>query len=176
MTTVIFSGHMIDRDDRPDPRFPPSLVPAVRMAVGAAIATVTDPGAVAVAGAACGGDLLFCDEWLATRRPLSVFLPRPVEPFLDESVRFAGDEWVELFDQTIADIATEVVEAVPNGGDDPHTRNNLRMLDAARQGFPLFGIFLWDGSGGDGPGGTAHMVAEVERGGGSVTIIRPSDL
>jgi hypothetical protein len=176
MTTVIFSGHMVDQPDRPHPRFPPEMVPAARAAIEKAIAAVTDTDAAAVAGAACGGDLLFCDEWLRTHRPLTVFLPRAVDPFLDESVRFAGEEWVELFDRTIADIATEVVEAVPNGGGDPHIRNNVRMLEVARSGSPLVGIFLWDGTGGDGPGGTAHMVAEVERSGGRVMIVAPADL
>lgn len=176
MTAVIFSGHMVDRPDRVEPRFPPSAVPAAREAIGTAIDSVSDPEALAVSGGACGGDLLFCDLWLATHRPLSLFLPRPVDPFLDESVAFAGEEWVELFDTTIADIATEVVEAVSNGGDDPHVRNNLRMLDAARAGAPIVGIFLWDGGGGDGPGGTAHMVSAVEESGGTVTIIDPRHL
>jgi hypothetical protein len=60
------------------------------------------------------------------------------------------------------------------GLDDPHTANNLRMLDAAllRPG-TLYGLFLWDGKGGDGPGGTEHLATEVVEEGGSVTVVRP---
>jgi hypothetical protein len=58
--------------------------------------------------------------------------------------------------------------------DDPHTANNLRMLDAAvlRPG-TLYALFLWDGKGGDGPGGTEHLASEVVEVGGSVTVLRP---
>jgi hypothetical protein len=58
--------------------------------------------------------------------------------------------------------------------DDPHTANNLRMLDAAvlRPG-TLHALFLWDGKGGDGPGGTEHLASAVVEEGGSVTVLRP---
>jgi hypothetical protein len=60
------------------------------------------------------------------------------------------------------------------GMDDPHTANNLRMLDDAlsRTG-TLYGLFLWDGKGGDGPGGTEHLATEVVEAGGSVSVLRP---
>jgi hypothetical protein len=58
--------------------------------------------------------------------------------------------------------------------EDPHTSNNLRMLEAARrQGGAIQGVFLWDGRGGDGPGGTQHLLSEVLEAGGSVTILDP---
>jgi hypothetical protein len=50
-------------------------------------------------------------------------------------------------------------------GDDPYEQNNLWMLEAASR----FGagkvdfICLWDGKGGDGPGGTQHLIQEVSR-------------
>jgi monoamine oxidase len=48
-------------------------------------------------------------------------------------------------------------------GDDPYERNNLWMLQTAMR----FGaekvdfICLWNGKGGDGPGGTQHLMREV---------------
>jgi hypothetical protein len=176
MTTVVFSGHMVDAADRDGRRFPAEDVPRVRADIVAALAGVTDRDAEAISGAACGADLLFAEAWLATGRRLRVFLPRARGAFLDESVRFAGPEWVDAFDRVVADPDTTVVDPAPEmlGLEDPHTANNARMLDAAlRAGPPLRGIFVWDGGGGDGPGGTGHMVSQIEAAGGRVTIIEP---
>ena len=60
--------------------------------------------------------------------------------------------------------------AVNATAQDPYESNNRWMLaraqaiGAARVEF----ICLWNGEGGDGPGGTAHMVREVQRLGGRV--------
>ncbi|MGH8913273.1 MAG: hypothetical protein ACRDZM_02010 [Acidimicrobiia bacterium] len=177
MAAVLFSGHMVDAPDRTEPRFPPDRVPLVRRHIAEVIRVIDDPEERAVSGLACGGDLLFAEEWLKTGRALQAFLPRPVGEFLDESVRFAGEEWVESFHRVINDPMVSVV-----GPDekilrleDPHTANNLRMLEAAhRQGGAIHGVFLWDGSGGDGPGGTQQLVSEVLDAGGTVTILDPN--
>ena len=166
---------MIDGPDRDRPRFSKTDVPQVDNAIGAAVTDVSDPDAQGFSGAACGGDLLFCRAWLATGRHLTVYLPRELEPFLDESVRFAGPTWERLFDDVVSAPATTFMGPEPGMSelDDPHTANNLRMLAAAVNDPPVAGIFLWDGQGGDGPGGTRHMVNEVRRVGGDVTIIEP---
>jgi hypothetical protein len=175
VTSVIFSGHMIDQPGRQRPRFPEEHLPRVDDAIRAAIDEVSDPEAGAYSGAACGGDLLFCRSWLATGRHLTVFLPRSPEEFLDESVRFAGPEWEATFTTVVSDPNTTTVGPEPGLGDrdDPHAPNNLRMLAAALDHPPVIGIFVWDGQGGDGPGGTGHMVHEVRVAGGDVTIIEP---
>lgn len=175
VVTVIFSGHMIDVPGRAQPRFPPDRVPRVRTTVRAAVAEIDDPDAESISGAACGADLIFCEAWLATDRRLHIFLPRLIEPFLDESVRFAGAEWEAAFHRVTAHPDTTIVAAEPemHGMEDPHTPNNLRMLERAKDRPPLWGIFVWDGKGGDGPGGTRHMVSELENAGGQVTIIAP---
>jgi hypothetical protein len=168
---------MVDAPDRTEPRFPPDRVPLVRRDIAEVIRLIDDPEERAVSGLACGGDLLFAEEWLKTGRPLQAFLPRPVEEFLDESVRFAGEEWVASFHRVITDQMVTVV-----GPDDamirleePYTANNLRMLEAAfRQGGTIHGVFLWDGSGGDGPGGTQQLASEVLEAGGSATILDPN--
>ncbi len=166
---------MIDGPDRDQPRFSEGHVPWVDDAIRAAIAEVSDPEAKGFSGAACGGDLLFCRAWLATGRHLTIFLPRPLEAFLDESVRFAGSMWESLFRNVVSAASTTVISPEPGMSelDDPHTPNNLRMLAAALDDPPVTGIFVWDGQGGDGPGGTRHMVNEVHQVGGDVAIIEP---
>jgi hypothetical protein len=176
VATVLFSGHMVDAPDRPSPRFPPERVPEVRRAIAEAIWLFDDADAEGISGLACGGDLLFAEEWLKTGRPLHAYLPREEEDFLDESVRFAGEEWVDSFRHVTAD--PNLVLIGPDDEmldlDDPHTANNLRMLDAAvLRPDTLFALFLWDGKGGDGPGGTEHLASAVVEEGGSVTVLRP---
>ena len=97
MPTALFSGHMVDAPDRQSPRFPPERVPLVRRAIAEAVWLIDDADAEGISGLACGGDLLFAEEWLKTGRPLHAYLPREEEDFLDESVRFAGEEWVASF-------------------------------------------------------------------------------
>jgi len=168
---------MVDAPDRAEPRFPPDRVPQVRQDISEVVRLIDEPEVRAVSGLACGGDLLFAEEWLKTGRGLQAFLPRPVDEFLDESVRFAGEEWVALFHRVIADPMVSVVgpDYEVLGLEDPHTANNLRMLEAARlQGGIIHGVFLWDGSGGDGPGGTQQLASELIEAGGSVTILDPN--
>jgi hypothetical protein len=168
---------MVDAPDRAEPRFPPARVPQVRQDISEVIRSIDDPEMRAVSGLACGGDLLFAEEWLKTGRALQAFLPRPMEDFLDESVRFAGEKWVASFHRVTNHPMVSVVGPDDEmlGLEDPHTANNLRMLEAAtEQGGTIHGVFLWDGSGGDGPGGTQQLASELLEAGGSVTVIEPN--
>jgi hypothetical protein len=176
MTTVVFSGHMIDAPGREQPRFPQAHAPWVRARLEAAISGVEDAQSEAISGAACGGDLLFCQAWLETDRDLEVFLPREPEAFLDESVRFAGFGWEESFRDVTDHPRTKVVgpRSEMVHAENPHPANNARIIERARRGTPpLVGIFVWDGGGGEGPGGTQHMVSQVEDASGEVIVIEP---
>jgi len=100
-------------------------------------------------------------------------LPFSEAKFIEESVSFAGDEWVTRFynirsHPNVAFLRqTDHVGPLPPG-DDAFERNNRWALYSAL----IYGIdrvrliALWNGKGGDGPGGTGHMVAEVRRLGG----------
>ena len=62
--------------------------------------------------------------------------------------------------------------------DDPYEQCNLWMLREAL-GFGaerVRFVCLWNGGGGDGPGGTAHMKQSVERAGGSVVWLDTRNL
>ena len=50
-------------------------------------------------------------------------------------------------------------------GEEPYERNNMWMLESAARFGPEKIVFvcLWDGQGGDGPGGTRHLMEEVRR-------------
>ena len=177
----LFSGHMIDAKDRPKPRFPPDKEP---IAAGAIAAALDEAGVGAndlgITEGACGGDLLFAEAMLARGARLELRLPFDEATFLRESVAFAKaptapDRWTERFHAARTDprtrltVMADVLGPTPEGAD-PYERCNRWMLeDALAIGADrLIFVCLWDGGGGDAPGGTQHMVEEVERRGGAV--------
>jgi len=167
----LFSGHMIDRADRPQPRFPADKEPVA----AAAIAQKLDElgaGAedIAICSGACGGDLIFAEACLQRGLQVEIRIPFDVPAFLRESVSFAGDQWRERFykvkehEKTGLLIMPEELGPVPQGGD-PFSRTNLWMLYNAQAWGPerVHFICLWDGKSGDGPGGTKHMYDAVQQ-------------
>jgi len=166
---LLFSGHMIDAPGRKQPRFP-----ADRESIaGDAIAdTLTQSGIgagdLAICGGACGGDLIFAEACLVRGAGLELYLPFDQPTFLAESVDFAGANWHDRF-LAAASKATMHVASAELGplrpGEEPYERNNMRMLESAARFGPekIVFICLWDGQGGDGPGGTRHLMEEVRR-------------
>jgi len=169
---VLFSGHMIDAPGREKPRFPPDKEPIAASAIGAALAGL-DIGAsdLCICGGACGGDLLFAEAALASSARLELYIPFEEAMFLQKSVDFAGGDWRARFfaAKARATLHVQPLELGPRpSGEDPYERNNRWMLDAASRFGPdkVDFVCLWDGEGGDGPGGTRHMMEEVRRAGG----------
>lgn len=170
---MVFSGHMVDADGREPARFPPAHVPRVRSEIRRAIAEVD--AAAAVSGAACGADLLCCEEWLATGRPLEVLLPRDTEAFLEESVRFAGPPWEAAFRRVTEHPRVTVVGPDPEmlAAENPHPANARRLVERAlRGGGPLQAVIVWDRRAGA-AGGTGQLAALLERAGAAVRVIEP---
>jgi hypothetical protein len=128
---------------------------------------------VAVGSGACGSDILFAEAFRRRGVPLRMYLPFPELDFLSSSVAFAGESWVRRFEsvarKSTVSIATDVLGPLPEGAD-PYERTNLWMLDEARRLAAERTTFLcvWNGEGGDGPGGTKHMIDSVRNAGGNV--------
>ena len=171
---LLFSGHMIDAPGRPAARFPSWAVPIADRAIAAKLDDLqAGPQDLALCGGACGGDLLFAAAALQRGAPLEMYLPLDEPGFLASSVDFAGSEWRSRFEQAKAHPRGRVLPSTagnPAAGANPYEANNRRMLDRARAcaGARLQFICLWNGKGGDGPGGTAAMMREVQRLGGAV--------
>jgi hypothetical protein len=169
---VLFSGHMIDAPGREKPRFPPDKEPVAARAIASALADLdVGPGDLAICGAACGGDLLFAEAALARGARLELYIPFDEPTFLEKSVDFADADWRAryLAAKARADLHIAPRElAPPQEGEDPYERNNRWMLNQASR----FGadkvdlVCFWNGEGGDGPGGTKHMMEEVRQRGG----------
>jgi hypothetical protein len=169
---ALFSGHMIDAPGRAKPRFPPDKEPLAANAITAVLADLNlGPDDLAICGGACGGDLLFAGAALACGSRLELYIPFDEPTFLEKSVDVGGLNWRARF---FAAKARGIVHVAPRElgppqeGEDQYERNNRWMLDAASR----FGadkvdfVCLWNGEGGDGPGGTRHMMEEVSQRGG----------
>jgi hypothetical protein len=168
MRILLFSGHMVDRPDRTRPRFPANRVAAAGRAIHGELDRLgVGAGDRAVTSGASGGDLLFALDCLARGAAIEIYLPYPRDRFVQSSVLPAGTRWLAMFDEVIAHPLT-VLNVMPPADDDAedgnaYARCNLAMLRRALQlaRGPIDLVCLWDGSSGDGPGGTEHMVDAV---------------
>ena len=180
----LFSGHMIDAPDRKEPRFPPDK----EKIAAAAIASKLDelkagPGDLAFCGGACGGDILFGEACLERGVRLDVRIPFDEPTFLQKSVTFAGDGWVDRYyrmksdDKTRIYVMTDELGPTPKNSN-PYARNNLWQLYTALSWGPdkVRFICLWNRQGGDGPGGTKDMYETVQKYAGRVYVLDTSKL
>lgn len=180
----LFSGHMIDAPGRASPRFPADKEAQAAQQIAQALDHLgAGAGDLALAQAASGGDLLFLEACLARGVRLQVMLPFEEPEFIERSILPAsnGEQWRQRYFALTA--AAEQAPRIMPGELGPlpqgargaavnaFERCNLWLLNTAL----AWGIdkvrfvCLWNGGGGDGPGGTGHMYNEVKRRTGRVT-------
>ncbi len=183
----LFSGHMIDAPDRASPRFPAEMVPVAAQKIAAAMDEL-GAGAedLALTQGACGGDLVFTEACL--QRGVRVHWLQPFrEPeFIENSVVQCAEPWRKRYLEAKSKLAAPIRSApdalgtapANAGAGYPYERCNLWLLYTAL----AYGVdkvrfvCLWNGGGGDGPGGTAHMYNEVKRRTGQVKWIDVREL
>ena len=178
---ILFSGHMIDAPDRPVPRFPPDKETIAAEKIGQALdALGAGPEDLALCQAAAGGDLLFIEACQQRGVRCQVLLPFPEPEFIDRSILPSahGESWRDRYftmkRQLVfpTRIMTEELGPLPSHVD-PFERCNVWLLYTTlalgleKTRF----ICLWNGGGGDGPGGTEHMYNEVKQRTGQVKWI-----
>jgi hypothetical protein len=171
---LLFSGHMIDSSTRKEPRFPADKEQIAAKAIGDLLDRIgVKPGDFAICGGACGGDLLFAEAALARQLALAIYLPFEEEKFIEESVDFAGADWRARYfaakSRASMHVATEELGPL-KPTENPFERNNAWMLQIAEGSGAekVDFICLWNGAGGDGPGGTQHLMQEVQNKGGRI--------
>jgi tetratricopeptide (TPR) repeat protein len=189
--TLLFTGHMIDRKDRAKPRFPAEKESLANEWIREKIIEIKneldpDTQIIGIAGGASGGDILFHELCQELGIGSLMYLALPREQFLAESVAFAGNGWINRFDSLMAKLPHPVLgesKALPgwlHGKPDYNiwVRNNQWLLNSALVcgGRHLSLISLWNGEGGDGPGGTEHMVREAAKLGAKNYIIDSNKL
>jgi hypothetical protein len=171
--SVLFTGHMIDAPTRAEPRFPPRAEAPARAAIREAVLALRSDGdepTVGIAGGASGGDLLFHEVCAELGVPTRLRLALPADQFVQQSVAPAGKDWVLRFEKLLEQLGPHVrVMAEGDGLLDGATENiwqraNLWMIEEARRLAPRRVLLaLWDGRGGDGPGGTENLLQEAAR-------------
>lgn len=175
----LFSGHMIDASNREDERFPERLVDAAAQQIAAQLdALDVGPDDLALTQGACGGDLLFAEACVARGVRMTWLQPFNEPDFILRSVVRCGEHWRqryldvrEALDNSILSAPQELGEPPAHAGDGyAYERCNLWLLyTALAWGVEkVHFVCLWNGSGGDGPGGTAHMYEEVAKRTGQV--------
>jgi hypothetical protein len=166
---VLFSGHMIDARDRKAPRFPPDEAPVAAAAIADTLAKIgAAAGDLAICGGACGGDLLFAEACLARNMALELYIPFDESTFLANSVDFADAGWHDRYLAVKSRAALHVMPdelGAPVPDENPYERNNRWMLESAARfgGRKIAFVVLWNGEGGDGPGGTQQFMDEARR-------------
>ncbi|WP_341888643.1 hypothetical protein [Variovorax sp. YR752] len=170
---LLFSGHLVDTPERARPRFPADKVGAAARRIAAELDVLdAGPADLAITQGAAGGDLLFAEACLARGVPVQLLLPLPEPEFIAQSMLpcVDGAAWRERYRAvktrlTLPPLQADAVLGPLPAGADPFERANRWLLDSAlaHGAKRLRFITLWDGAGGDGPGGTQHMVDEVRR-------------
>jgi len=180
----LFSGHMIDAPDRKEPRFPADKEKIAARAIAKKLGELdAGPKDLALCGGACGGDLLFAEACMDRNVRLQIRIPFDEPTFLKNSVTFADGNWRDRFyvvknnKLTTLFVMPEALGPTPPNVD-PYERNNLWLLYTALSmgAEKVRFICLWDGKGGDGPGGIKHTVDEVQERSGRVYIIGTTTL
>ncbi len=112
-----FVGHMIDHPSRSVPRFPAAIEGRAKEAIASAIKTLN--AKIGYTSLACGGDILFAESMLEAGGEVSAWLPFSKADFIETSLRFAGEEWVNRFNK-LMDRAhiTYITEEAYDGYDD----------------------------------------------------------
>jgi hypothetical protein len=179
---LLFSGHMIDAPGRKDPRFPGNKEPVASAAIAKTLSHLNaGAGDLGICGGACGGDLLFAESALSRQlrlEPDKSSMPIAIGKIDGLCKKCALVKWyIEVKANAILHVApAELGPLAP--GEDPYERNNLWMLEAALRfgANKLSFICLWNGKGGDGPGGTKHLMEQVRRRAGRIYWLNTNQL
>lgn len=175
LSSIVFSGHMIDLPDRKISRFRAEDEPEAAEKIGAALRTVKNAAGnhlIGIASGARGGDILFHERCRHLGIPTHMILPLPPDEFIDRSVTgTATGNWEARFRELWEGTDQERRSIVDKSGMDPFIACNNAILELANRHSPFHLIALWDGEKSDGQGGTIDLIQTAVRLGDQPTII-----
>ncbi|MBS4052827.1 MAG: hypothetical protein KGZ69_16730 [Methylomonas sp.] len=168
---LLFSGHMLDAPNRAPPRFPAEKTALAAQCIAGKLDELqAGPGDLAITQGANGGDILFAEACLQRDVKLQLLQPFKEAEFIENSVTPGHADWLQRYQAIARQLPNPPLAAPTELGPLPpdmnaYERCNLWLLASGLAYGPekLVFICLWDGGGGDGPGGTAHMVAQVQK-------------
>ncbi|MGI9595545.1 MAG: patatin-like phospholipase family protein [Acidimicrobiales bacterium] len=179
---VVAGGHMIDQPDADEPRFPAAAERRVRAAIEALFQEWgVGPDDLVVSQGACGSDILVAEVAIGRAAQSLVLLPSEVEDFIESSVAFAGDTWVDRFRAVLdrSEVLLQPRELGPTpDGSNRYARNNRWALDTATTLTAAGGrcrpLAIWDRRASGREGGTDHFAAEAAERGLDVEVVDPT--
>mgnify|MGYP002336149188 CR=1 FL=1 len=104
---IAFIGHMIDHPDRKAPRFPAFIEEEIKNSITNNLRTIN--AHIGFSSVACGSDILFAEAMGELGRELNLFLPFNVADFIEVSVRFAGENWVDRFKSLLERFPVKII-------------------------------------------------------------------
>ena len=181
---LLFTGHRIDAPGRARPRFPADAEPLAAEMIATAIAGELARGSgptAGLAGGASGGDILFHEIAARLGVPTELCLALPPAEYCATSVADGGRDWVVRFQALCEGLPIRLLPREAHQDERQLSvweRDNLWMLDCAFEwtAGEVALLALWDGKGGDGPGGTADMVRRARTRGARVQLLDASRL
>lgn len=177
---TLFLGHLTDAPDRPKPRFPEAMVPAIRERLRAWVAA--SGTRIGYACAARGGDLLFLECLREVGAETQIVLALEKDAFRAASVHTPAEPaWNQAFETALAQAtAVRVANRHSSYADglafEYATRQliGLARLRARQLDAGLKAVVLWDGQPGDRTGGTAWAVQRLLESGIETENIHPA--
>ena len=170
-SVVVFSGHMMDRADRPTRRFPAAAEARVRAEIKAYLHEVR--AGFGYGSAACGADLIFCECLLEMDAKVNLVLPCPINAFKRQSVSWAGPAWEQRFLKVLSQAHTTLIASPADYSGSDHDPSptmefiyanriitGLAVLQAQALDFELKALAVWDGAPIENNGGTGGVVGE----------------
>jgi len=179
---VVFTGLMVDRQNRPAPRFPGFIEKTVSEAIASHLEEVN--AGIGYASAACGSDILFLEAMLEQKGEINIVLPYKMEAFRRNCVdTIPGSDWGERFDKVLAQ-ASDILIANDNSSASSAVgyeyanllQDGLAVLHGQMLETDVFALAVWDRGPGDGAGGTASLVEHWQSAGRSCRIIDTTEL
>lgn len=184
---LLFTGHRLDTAGREQPRFPAAAEEEARGMIEAAVESElrsAGGGVIGIAGGATGGDILFHEVCRKLGIKTQIFVVGSRDAYVAKSVQDGGPGWVGRFQELFTTLPSRVLGNSqdsldlprwlrPARGYDVWQRSNRWMLhNALVHGVGKVCLLaLWDGEGGDGPGGTQDMVASAQQRGARVVVL-----
>lgn len=180
---VIFAGHMMDRKDRENKRFPAEIEHLIYDRIAEELDR--SDAVIGYSSAACGSDILFLEALIKQGGEANILLPYKRDEFRKDSVDIIeGEQWGLRYSWLLqkAD-ANNVIEVSQNklGRESiSYQYTNLLLLGyaclrAKQLGAKLTGLAVWDGKPGDGYGGTASAVEQWKKLGLDYIVINPAN-
>jgi hypothetical protein len=186
---LLFTGHRIDAPDRKSPRFPPAAEEKARAMIRQAVEKERQSAEgefIGYAGGASGGDVLFHEVCAELGIKTQMLLAAPREAYVRASVQDSGAEWVTRFDKLHQTLPTRVLadslelprwmRSLENYSVWQRT-NDWMLHNALVHGASRMTLIaLWNGEGGNGPGGTEHMVEQARQRGARTVVLDTREL